>query len=120
MKPMTVLRAMVAIFTVVYSTSAQADIICRGTPAWVVVDANAFVEADFGFGPMYFCNLNSDVSNAYATLKASCPAILSQIMTAEVSGKGIGLLFPGLNSCAGIRASSGWAVEQPSQIYLFQ
>ena len=101
------------------STTAQADIICRGKPTFVLIDHNAYVNAEFGFGPIYFCNLDTEVTFPYVALKSTCPGILSQLMTAAASGKDVGLYFVGLSSCAGIRASSGWAIQQPAQIYFY-
>lgn len=101
------------------STTAQADVICRGKPAYVVIDHSAFVNSDLGFGPLYFCNLDYEVTFPYVALKSSCPAILSQLMTAAASGKDVGLYFVGLSSCSNIRASNGWAVQQPAQVYFF-
>jgi hypothetical protein len=119
MKTVTLLRSIAAFAVLISSTYAQADIICRGKPTDVVVDNNAFVASNFGFGPIYFCNLSSDVNAPYVALKAACPAILSMLMTAEASGKEVGLYFVGMSNCTGIRASTGWAVQQPAQVYIF-
>lgn len=102
-----------------FSTEAQADIVCRGKPTSVVVDRYSFVATDFGFGYIYLCNLDFDVTAPYSAMKSACAALLSQAMTAAASGKEIGLHFTGLTSCSGIRASSGWAVQQPGQMYFF-
>ena len=64
------LKSFMMAATLMLSTEAQADIVCRGKPTEVIVDRYSYIEANFGFGYIYLCNLDSDVTVPYSAMKS--------------------------------------------------
>jgi len=99
--------------------AANAGVQCKGVPGWVMVDQNGTLTSDFGFGPLYLCNVAVNTTSPWFVAADSCKAYMAELMTAKSLGREFALQFVTATTCVGIRSSSGWPIEQPVQYYMF-